>query len=201
MVMKDESEMFWKRHCSLCLDICQTELEGFERWVLLFLVPHDPSGTWQVILFIPLFLSFWKPFWRKRKTTGPPKTAPPSFVPLARDVTLKYLKLFYCLTVPKNSRHSLTRQASLLSLLILVVRDLLVLAGLVGLPAWPSWCYLVFIWLASWSPNLTNTQHPSKTSKQTSLAHAWTPANYLLLVFLWKPRSIVIFSILSWVEC
>lgn len=51
-------------------------------------------------------------------------------------------------------------------------------AGLVGLPAWPSWCYLVFIWLASWSPNLTNTPNPSKPSKQISLAQAWTPANY-----------------------
>jgi len=165
MAMKDGSEMFWKRHCSLCLDICQTKPGGFERWVLLFLVPHDPSDSWQVILFIPLFLSFWKPFWQKRKTTGPPKTAPPNRVYLSLEMWPCRIKLLYCLTEIQMLA-SLTRQALLLSLLILVARDLLVLAGLVSLPAWPSWCYLVFICLASWSPNLTNTQNPSKTSKQ-----------------------------------
>jgi len=103
MAMKDGSEMFWKRHCSLCLDICQTKPGGFERWVLLFLVPHDPSDSWQVILFIPLFLSFWKPFWQKRKTTGPPKTAPPNRVYLSLEMWPCRIKLLHSYRTPDVS--------------------------------------------------------------------------------------------------
>lgn len=102
MVMKDESEMFSKHHCSLCLDICQsTGLGGLWKMsshTFCFLCPITPA-TWQVILFIPFILSFCKPFWLSEEQIIYPNLPHPLkvffFLPHTGDMTLKYSKLFY----------------------------------------------------------------------------------------------------------
>lgn len=141
---------------------CRGPLKDEFTW-LLFLVPRDP----QVIFSIPLFLSFWKPFWRKEKQPSHPEPPPLSFSPLSGDEISIYCVLSYT-----DLQLVVVFAKAGIAVIIALTYDL----GFTGL-SWFSWSpsqakllFIWFIWSTSWSPKMTNAQSLSKSNKQTSLA-------------------------------